>query len=432
MDGRPEVTSRMAAPATCASRVVTRMAESYKVRRIHGPIALAGLVALSIVGQEPTDAAAQTTAAQLRSQAFRQAYNLDYNEAIANFDKALALEPNDSATHRARATAVWLHIIFRRGSITVDQYLGGASRSDLKLEKPPAADASTFHRHASEALRLAERRLAANPRDVNALYDLGAAVGLQASYAATVEGRIGGAFGSARRAYDSHEKVMTLDPSRKDAGLVVGTYRYVVATLSLPARWAAYIAGFGGDKTKGLQFVEEASRYPGDVQVDAKFALMLLYNREGRFLEALEVIRGLMKEFPRNRILRLEAGATAIRARHYTEADRLLSEGIEGLPADARTRAFGEEAMWFYKRGMARLALRRLDPARADLARALGLPMRDWVKARVQLEVGKLADLESRRADARAAYEQAMRLADSGNDPETRQEAERWSQQPYR
>ena len=371
------------------------------------------------------------TPAELRRQAFQHAYNLDYPEAVAAFDKALALDPNDSATHRARATAVWLHIIFRRGSITVDQYLGGASRRDLKLEKPPAAEAETFRRHLDKALELAERRLAANPDDPGALYDVGAAVGLQASYVATVEGRIGGAFGAARRAYDSHERVLALDPQRKDAGLIVGTYRYVVATLALPARWVAYLAGFGGDKTKGLQFVEQAARHPGEVQVDARFALMLLYNREGRYLEALEVIRDLMARFPRNRVLKLEAGATAIRARHYTEADRLLTEGIDGLASDRRPRAFGEEAMWYYKRGMARLALRRLEPARADLLRAEGLPTRDWVKARVQLELGKLADLTARRDDARRRYATAITLARSGNDPETRRQAERWASQPY-
>ena len=209
-------------------------------------------------------------------------------------------------------------------------------------------------------------------------------------------------------------------------GLTVGTYRYVVATLSLPARWVAYIVGFGGDKSKGLHMIEEAARYPGDMQIDAKFALMLLYNREGRFEEALAVIRDLMTRLPRNRVLRLEAGATAIRARQYSEADRLLTAGIEALPADPRPRAFGEEAMWFYKRGLARLALRRLELARADLKRAFGLPMRVWVKARVQLEFGKLADLESRRADAQAAYREAIRLGEAGNDPETADEARRW------
>jgi tetratricopeptide (TPR) repeat protein len=390
-----------------------------------------GALAAAIVVLGASVLEAQTPA-ELRSLAFRQAYNLDYPEAVATFDKALALDPNDSATHRARAAAVWLHIIFRRGSITVDQYLGGAARNDLKLDKPPAAEAETFHRHLERALEIAERRLAANPRDVGALYDVGAAVGLQASYVATVEGRIGGAFGAARRAYDTHERVMALDPARMDAGLIVGTYRYVVATLSLPVRWAAYLAGFGGDKTKGLGLIEAAAKYPGDVHVDAKFALMLLYNREGRYLDALAVIRELMARFPRNRVLKLEAGATAIRARHYSEAERLLTQGIHGLASDTRPRAFGEEAMWFYKRGMARLALRRLDVAQADLSRAASLPTRDWVKARIQLEVGKLADLQSRRQDARSAYTRATQLARSGNDPEKRREAEHWLDQPYR
>lgn len=388
------------------------------------------LIALAIA-LAGTPAHAQT-AAQLRSQAFAHTYELDYPEALASFEKALALSPDDSATHRAKATAIWLHIIFRRGSITVDQYLGGASDRDLTLEKPPAADAQAFRHHAARALELAERRLAANPRDVNALYDVGAAVGLQASYVATVDGRVGGAFRSARRAYDTHERVLALDPSRKDAGLIVGTYRYVVATLSLPVRWMAYLAGFGGDKSRGLRMIEEAARYPGDTMADAKFALMLLYNRDARYDEALAVIRELMSRFPRNRVLRLEAGATAIRARQYSEADRLLTAGIDALPRDPRPRAFGEDAMWFYKRGMARLALRRLEPARADLAHAMGLPMRTWVKARVHLERGKLADLESRRADARAAYGEAIRLGEAGNDPETADEARRWMKTGYR
>jgi tetratricopeptide (TPR) repeat protein len=372
------------------------------------------------------------SAASLRSEAFALAYNLDYPEAVAMFDKALALDPNDSATHRARAAAAWLHIIFRRGSITVDQYLGGASRRDMKMEKPPTEEAAIFTRHLNRALELAEGRLAANPKDAAALYDLGAAVGLQASYVATVEGRLGGAFRAARRAYDTHERVLALDPSRRDAGLTVGTYRYVVATLSLPARWVAYMAGFGGDKSKGLRLIEEASRYRSDSQVDAKFALLLLYNREARYTDALAVLRDLTTQFPRNRVLQLETGATAIRARQYANAERVLSEGIERLSADPRPRAFGEESMWYYKRGLARLALRRLDPARADLTRGLGLPGRDWVKARIHLELGKLADLETRRADARASYGEAVRLAQAGNDPATRQEAERWLKGAYK
>ena len=88
--------------------------------------------------------------------------------------------------------------------------------------------------------------------------------------------------------------------------------------------------------------------------------------------------------------------------------------------------------MWFYKRGLSRLALRRLEPARADLKRSFSLPMRVWVKARVQLEFGKLADLESRRADAQAAYREAIRLGEAGNDPETADEARRLMKAAYK
>jgi tetratricopeptide (TPR) repeat protein len=396
------------------------------------PAAAAVLSFVALVtcaGELRADAA---RAAALRARAFEHAYNLDYPAAVELFNQALAESPNDSATHRARAAAAWLHIIFRRGSITVDQYLGGASRSDVKLEKPPPEEAEIYRRHAARALELADQRLRANPRDVSALYDVGAAVGLQASYIATVEGRIGGAFGAARRAFNSHERVLELDPSRTDAGLIVGTYRYVIASLALPVRWVAYVAGFGGDKEKGLELIEQAARHRSDAQVDAKFALMLLYNREKRFADALAVIRELMARFPRNRVLRLEAGATAIRGQRYSEADRLLTAGIDGLASDARPRAFGEEAMWYYKRGLARLSLRRLDQARADLDRALQQPMRDWVRGRIRLEQGKLADLEGRRADARAAYSDAIRLATAGNDPEIRHEAERLQRTPFK
>ena len=68
-----------------------------------------------------------------------------------------------------------------------------------------------------------------------------------------------GAFRAAREAYDEHEKVLALDAARKDAGLIVGTYRYIVAALSLPLRLVAYVAGFGGGRERGIQLIEEAA-----------------------------------------------------------------------------------------------------------------------------------------------------------------------------
>ena len=52
---------------------------------------------------------------------------------------------------------------------------------------------------------------------------------------------------------------LDLDPSRKDAGLIVGMYRYAVSSLSLPSRLMARLAGFGGGRDRGLRMVEEAA-----------------------------------------------------------------------------------------------------------------------------------------------------------------------------
>jgi hypothetical protein len=371
-------------------------------------------------------------ARQLRVRAEEAAYNLDYPQAVALYDQAIARDPASPTGYRKRAAAAWLHIIFRRGSITVDQYLGAVHRGDITEAPPPKEEADTFAANAQKALQLAEARLAASPNNPQALYDLGAAVGILASYGATVEGHLLSSFRMARRGFDAHERVLALDPSRKDAGLLVGTYRYIISTLSLPVRWMAYLVGFGGDKALGLRMVEEASRYPSESQTDAKVALLLLYNREARYTDALAVAHELMTHYPRNRLFWLEAGATALRAERYAEGERLLTDGLSRFADDARPRAFGEFGVWYYKRGMARVALRRLADAKADLDRARGEPALDWVKARIALETGKLADLQARRNDAVAAYRDAVRLAEASHDDETLDRAMALQKTPYR
>jgi tetratricopeptide (TPR) repeat protein len=401
-------------------------------RRITSASLTALVVAMLSRGVIASPADADDTLAALRRSAFDAAYNLDYPEAVRLFDLALARDPDDSATHRARAVVSWLHIVFTRGSVTVDQYLGGMTSKDVALEKPPPDEAATFQQHAGKALALAEARLRSDPQDVQALYDAGAALGVLASYAATVEGRVGGAFSQAKRAFNAHERVMRLDARRKDAGLVVGTYRYIVSTLPFPLRWMAYVAGFGGDRQYGIRLVEDAARYPSDAQTDAKVALLLLYNREGRFKDALAVSDDLIARYPKNRVVVLEAGATAIRARLFAQADHVLSEGLTRFATDPRPKAFGEEAMWYYKRGVARIPLGNVAGAQTDLQRAQSLPARSWVKARIRLEQGKLEDLAGRREGALAAYREALRGAESSNDPSTSREAQRLLKSPYR
>ena len=321
--------------------------------------------------------------------------------------------------------------MFGQGIITVDDFLGQA-RDHLPRPAPTASLDAAFHDPLRQALTLSEQQLESHPHDADAHYQLGAAFGFLASYTATVDGRVLGSLGAARRAYREHERVLQLDPRRKDAGLIVGMYRYAVAALPAPLRLMAHLAGFGGGRERGLRMVEEAARYPSDVQPNALFTLILIYNREARYDDALRVIGELQRRYPRNRLLWLEAGNTALRAGRPVEARAALEEGLAHLARDGRPRAAGEEARWRGAYGAALVALKDVAPAERELRAALAGAVRDWVRGRAHKELGKLADLSGDRSRALDEYRLADRLCRQDHDSICSEELKKLMKTGYR
>lgn len=383
-----------------------------------------GALAAAAALAAPSLARANPASTALRARASDEFYNLDRDEALATFREAVAADPTDAAAYRGLASTLWLSITFRRGNMTVDDYLGKVTRRNTKAPPPPADTAAAFHAAIDKALALARARIAVNDRDADAQYQLGAAVGLRASYTATVDGSVLSAFRAAREAYEAHERVLKIDPRRKDAGLIVGTYRYVVAALTLPLRWMAYAAGFGGGREKGLRLIEGAAAYPGENQADARFALILLYNREKRYDDALRQLELVRERYPRNRLAWLETGSTCLRAGRAADAERFLAEGLARSASDRRPRMFGEEALWQYKIGAARAALGAVE-AEQSLRQAVSLEGRPWVHGRAHIELGKLAQKAGRTAEARQHFQAAIPLCLSDNDQIWAEEARR-------
>jgi len=395
-----------------------------------------GFLALALAFTVVTGAtvAANERSEALRREAYAAAYNLDHDRANDLFRQAIAADPTDAAAYRGAAAVNWLRVLFLRCTVLVEDYLGHiTSSSNVEMPAPPAALDTAFHQDIDRAIALGEKEVAKHYNDASSHYDLGAGLGLYASYSGTVEGRVFGAMRMARRSFSENEMVLDLDPRKKEAGLVLGTYRYLVSTLPMPVRWMAYIVGFGGGKEEGIKLIEQAAAHPSDIQTDARFALVLLYNREHRYADAVDVVRGLERSYPRNRLLVLEEASTLLRAGRPAEAEKALDEGIVRLRQDTRLRMPGEDGRWHYKRGMARLQLGKLAEAEEDLTLALGVKdMRGWVLARVRVELGKLADLRGDRAKAQGEYRAALALIRTSPDREAAAEATRLLAQPYR
>jgi tetratricopeptide (TPR) repeat protein len=282
---------------------------------------------------------------ELHRRGLEYGYNLDYPEALAAFDAAIAADPNDATAHRLAAATIWMRMLFHQGAITVEEYLGQA-RARVERKAPPADLADGFAIHLNRALSLAEARVRAYPNDADAHFQLGAAAALRTSYVATIEGRVMDSVGAGRRAYNEHKRTLALDPTRKDAGLIVGMYRYTIASLPLHLRLMARLAGFEGGRDTGLRLVGEAARYPSKAQTNAMVTLMLMLNRERRYDDALAISRELRRRYPRNRLFWLEAGNTALRAGRADVALAELNEGFARFQQDPRPKATGEEAQW--------------------------------------------------------------------------------------
>ena len=80
---------------------------------------------------------------------------------------------------------------------------------------------------------------------------------------------------------------------------------------------------------------------------------------------------------------------------------------------------------------MARVLLKRAPDAEADLRAALANPPVEWVRGRIHLELGKVADLQGKRAVALGEYRQARTIADANDDALAEAAANRFDRRPY-
>lgn len=393
-----------------------------------GLIGAAAVAAVSVVSGAT---GGNQQSAELLRAGYHAAYNLDHAEALAAFRRAVEADPSNPAAYRAIAGIAWLNLMLTRGALSADEFLSSLPESNAAMAPPPAAMAAEFRANIDKSIELAEAQTRLRPRDAGAQFDLGAARGLLAAYTVTIEGSLFGAVGLARGAFKAMEQVLVLDPSRKDASFFTGSYRYAVANLNSVKRWMAYLAGFSGDRQVAIRMLEESAAYPSDVQTDARILLVLVYNKERRYDDALRMLEGLRRDFPRNRLLWLETGAAEMRAGRAARALEFLDAGIEAFERDTRQKAFGEAAMWFAKRGAVHAALGNRAKAEADLRQALAAEGRNWVHGRSHLELGKLADLSGNRTAAAAEYRRAVALCRSDRDPVGREEAERYLNKPF-
>src|SRR5712692_2017978 len=267
-----------------------------------------GLPSVSAQASTPDKPSADTRPHDaLIDSGFERFYNLDYDQAIQDFERALDKHPNDPLMVNHVTTGVLMRELYRMGAMNTGEY---ANDSFVGQAHRPADPKSKERIKAlvQRAEKLEEQRLTANSNDVDALYARGVTRGQFATYTALVERAWFSALRNAVGARHDHERVLELNPGDTQAKLIVGAHNYVMGSLPWGVKVAAAVVGLGGNKEKGIRYLHECAAGSGETSVDAKILLVLFLRREHGYDEALPLARGLIASYPRDVLMALEEG----------------------------------------------------------------------------------------------------------------------------
>ena len=340
-------------------------------------------------------------------------YNLEFNEAIQEFERTAAGNGDSPAAFNHLAQANLYRAMMRAGALESELVTGGNSFLRREKVNPTPEEQKQFDDCIARSMELSRKRINTNPKDIDALYLLGVAHGLRANYNFLVRKAWIDALRDATEARRLHNRVTQMDPSRIDPRLVQGMHDYIVGSLPWTYRWFGFLIGFHGNKSRGIEIIKLVAEKGERNRYDAQIALAVIYRRERRPADAVPLLASLIQRFPRNYIFHLELvqmysdlGKKGEALAVLANVERMKEEGTPGF------RTLPYEKIYYF-RGNLQFWYNDLDEAIENLtrvtAKAHDLDMNTGVLAWMRL--GQTYDLKGQRQQAVKAYRAAVAFA---------------------
>ncbi len=358
---------------------------------------------------------------------FEHLYNLEYDQAVREFEAASRAHPDDCNATNHLLSAVLFRELFRIGALDTELYSKNSFLTSKQFPIDPKKQAE-IKALIDRAFQMEEAQLKKNPNDVNALYARGVTRAMKSTYTGLVEKAWFAALRGAVGARRDHERVLELDPKFTDAKMVVGIHNYVLGSINFAVRTAASVVGLSGSKKKGIEYLYEAGEGGGECSVDARIALSLFLRREQRYPEALKLVGGLESAFPRNFLFRLENANLMNAAGQGSQAvaayRRLIDDSKAGMFAESRME------MAYYQMGEALRGQHDFKGAAEayDAVQQFRAADPD-LRQRSEISAGEMYDILNNRDQAIQRYQAAIAAAEGSERAEL---AKKHLKQPYR
>lgn len=357
------------------------------------------------------------------SKGFDHFYNLEYDQAIAEFSKEIRDRPNDPFSYTHLAQALLYREMFNAGALETELVSG--SNVSLARTKILASEAEQkrFDDAIAKAITLSQTRIAADSRDTGALYALGVAHSLRSNYNFLVRKIWREALKEFTQSRKVHQQALEIDPDFVDAKFVSGVHDYIVGSLPFAWKMLGFLIGFRGDKDGGIRTVELVAAKGDSSRIDAMILLAVAYRRERHAEKAVPLLHQLIEMFPRNYLYRLEMVQMYADLGKKDEALAVLqsmeeSKAFKNLPAGKIYHSRGNLLFWYRD-----YALAVADLQRVTAGAGLNTQVNSW------LRLGQCYDMLGRRSDALRVYRLAV---DGAPDSDAAREARRYFGSPYR
>lgn len=347
---------------------------------------------------------------------FTRNYNLEYQEALRTFEELKRQYPQHPAPPLYLAANLWLEELFERQELDLNTFISPAYFTQPAQRRMTAERRQAFFDAVAESQKLSQTLLEKSPGHLDARYFLGAAEGLLASFAITIDRSVSEAFKHGKRAYKYHQEVVQENPDYDDAYMSVGLYEYVVANIPWYIKWLAVLIGYRGSEERAFRYLERAAEKAPFVSDDARTVLMVLLVREGRNREALEKARYLHEKYPRNYLLHINRAQILEKMGREEQALEQYQQVLKLAEGGAPNYQKLPLPVFRYQVGNKLMQLKRMDQALEQFEKVIQNPHTpEKEKALSYLHAGMILDAAGKRSEAVEHYQQVLQLKESEN-----------------
>ena len=362
----------------------------------------------------------------------RQSLELFYN---LNFDAALKIQeqvarelPNDPMASNYLLTTLIFRELYSQDLLDTTYYAHNSFLTAKREIDVPQAARNRIEDLTNKVQQLTNAELATNPNDANALFARGYAKGMHAVFITLVDHSYAAAARQGFSARNDSEAVLKIDPQYADAWMAVGIQRFAVA--SLPG-WLRFIVGFmgaGGNKKEGLADLRKSAEFGTVTPIESRTILSLFLRHDGQYPAALEVERGLQKEYPHNYIFCLEVANLLKDEGHGLDAIAAYKQVLDDANKPGYFTNPRFQLAWFGMADTERGYNMIKEAAYGYTQAANQADSSDWLRKRAALSAGQMYDVLHERSEAIKMYQQVLK---PGGDQTQADAAHKYLQTPY-